>query len=32
MINNYAQEIRRKLHMHPETGLDLPNTLEILRQ
>lgn len=31
MINEYAKDIRRKLHMHPETGLYLPKTLEILR-
>ncbi|MBQ7573899.1 MAG: amidohydrolase [Clostridia bacterium] len=31
MINEYAQDIRRKLHMHPETGLYLPKTLELVR-
>ncbi len=31
MINEYAQKIRRQLHMYPETGFDLPKTLGLLR-
>lgn len=31
MINSYAVEIRRKLHMYPEIGLNLPNTITFLK-
>ncbi len=31
MTNEYAQRIRKQLHMYPETGFDLPKTLELLR-
>lgn len=30
-MNNYAVDIRRKLHMFPEVGFELPKTLELLR-
>ena len=32
MSQSYASEIRRKLHMYPETGTQLPMTLALLRQ
>ena len=32
MINAYAVDIRRKLHMYPETGFDLEKTLSVLRK
>lgn len=28
----YMIKIRRRLHMYPETGFDLPKTLELVRQ
>ena len=31
MKNTYAVDIRRKLHMYPEIGFDLPKTLALLR-
>ena len=30
-MNNYAVDIRRKLHMYPEVGFELPRTLALLR-
>lgn len=32
MIKEYASSIRRKLHMYPEVGYELPKTLALLRQ
>ncbi len=29
---NYATQIRRRLHMYPEVGFDLPRTLALLRE
>lgn len=31
-MQNYAVDIRRKLHMYPEIGFDLPKTLSLLRE
>lgn len=31
MINSYAVDIRRKLHMYPEIGFDLEKTLSLLK-
>ena len=31
-MQDYAVDIRRKLHMYPEVGFELPKTLELLRQ
>ena len=28
----YAVSLRRELHMHPEIGFDLPNTLSVVRR
>ena len=32
MLQSYVSEIRRKLHMYPEIGTELPKTLALLRQ
>ena len=32
MMNQYAVDIRRELHMHPEIGFDLGETLSLLRR
>ena len=32
MIHEYAQKIRRELHMQPEIGFDLDNTLKVVRR
>lgn len=31
-MENYAQKIRRELHMYPEVGFELENTLKVLRR
>lgn len=31
MEQSYVRDVRRRLHMYPEVGLDLPRTLELLR-
>ena len=31
MIQSYATQIRRQLHMYPEIGFELPKTLELIR-